>query len=202
MCLNLLLWQTLVLTTFHLRDLLKGCYISRPYSETNISALFWDVTQRRLLVSYQSFRENYRFHLEGSCSPRRANASWTTCTLKVGPIPCHETSVTNYQSTLHNIPEERGSYLHRGGDLKPGIETNMLLITRSLWMLSNSIVGKRNCYTMHSFGIFKEKKWGKKVNWISVALSFLGALTLLRNDYLNFLVRPFVCHVLCTIHNV
>jgi len=29
-----------------------------------------------------------------------------------------ETSVTNYASTLHNIPEERTSRLHRGGGLK------------------------------------------------------------------------------------
>lgn len=28
-------------------------------------------------------------------------------------VVCHETSVTNYQSTLCNIPEEHGSNLHR-----------------------------------------------------------------------------------------
>jgi hypothetical protein len=34
------------------------------------------------------------------------------------PIGCPETSVTNYQFTLHNIPEEMISHLHRGGSLK------------------------------------------------------------------------------------
>jgi hypothetical protein len=29
--------------------------------------------------------------------------------LKMGPIDCPETSVTNYRSTLRNIPEERRS---------------------------------------------------------------------------------------------
>jgi hypothetical protein len=37
--------------------------------------------------------------------------------LKVGPKGYPETSVTNYQSTLRNIPEERGSRLYRGGSL-------------------------------------------------------------------------------------
>jgi len=31
---------------------------------------------------------------------------------------CPETSVTNYQSKLRNIPEERISHLHCGGSLK------------------------------------------------------------------------------------
>jgi len=31
---------------------------------------------------------------------------------------CSETSVTNCQSTLYNIPEERTSRVHRGGTLK------------------------------------------------------------------------------------
>jgi hypothetical protein len=34
------------------------------------------------------------------------------------PIGCPETSVHRFYSTLHNIPEERRSYLHRGGNLK------------------------------------------------------------------------------------
>jgi hypothetical protein len=35
--------------------------------------------------------------------------SWTVLPLKMGPIGCSETSVTNYQSTLGNIPEQRRS---------------------------------------------------------------------------------------------
>jgi hypothetical protein len=36
----------------------------------------------------------------------------------MGPICCPETSVTNYQSTLRNIPEERICHLHRSGSLE------------------------------------------------------------------------------------
>jgi hypothetical protein len=38
--------------------------------------------------------------------------------ITIGPIVCPETSVSNYHCTLRNIPEERRSYLHRGGTLK------------------------------------------------------------------------------------
>ena len=34
-------------------------------------SLFWDVTQRRLVVSYPSFGTTYRSHLQGSNRPRR-----------------------------------------------------------------------------------------------------------------------------------
>jgi hypothetical protein len=37
---------------------------------------------------------------------------------KMGPIGCLETSVQNYHSALHNIPEERRSHSHHGGSLK------------------------------------------------------------------------------------
>jgi len=41
------------------------------------------------------------------------------------PIGCSETSVTNYQSALCNIPEEWRSHLHRGGSRKSRV--NFLL---------------------------------------------------------------------------
>jgi hypothetical protein len=37
---------------------------------------------------------------------------------KIGPIGYCETSVHNYHSRLRKIPEDRRSYLHRGGSLK------------------------------------------------------------------------------------
>jgi hypothetical protein len=40
-------------------------------------------------------------HLQGPSS------FWTTWPLKIGPLGCLETSVTNYQSTVRNISEER-----------------------------------------------------------------------------------------------
>jgi hypothetical protein len=46
-------------------------------------------------------------------------------TLKMGPIGCHETSVTNDNSTLRNIPEGWVSHLRRGGSLKPHLQVNL-----------------------------------------------------------------------------
>jgi hypothetical protein len=43
----------------------------------------------------------------------------------MGRIGCPETSVNKYQSTPHNIPEERRSHLHRGGSLKSCISCNV-----------------------------------------------------------------------------
>jgi hypothetical protein len=39
-------------------------------------------------------------------------SSWTPRPLKVGPIGCPETSITNYQPTPCNISEEQTSQLH------------------------------------------------------------------------------------------
>ena len=36
----------------------------------------------------------------------------------MGPTGCPETPVKDYDSTLRNIPEERGSRQHRGGSLE------------------------------------------------------------------------------------
>jgi hypothetical protein len=58
-----------------------------------ISALFWDITQRRVVILYRRFGTTYRSHLQGS--------------LKMGRKVCFETSVQNYHSTLRNIAEER-----------------------------------------------------------------------------------------------
>jgi hypothetical protein len=44
--------------------------------------------------------------------------SWTFWLLKMGQIRCPETSIRNYHFALRNIPEERGSHLHRGASLK------------------------------------------------------------------------------------
>jgi len=55
------------------------------------SALFWDVTQRGLVILYRRFETTY----------------WPP---KVGVMGCPETPIQNYQSTLRKIPEERRSY--------------------------------------------------------------------------------------------
>jgi hypothetical protein len=65
------------------------------------SSIFWDVTQRRFVVICRRFGTSYRSHIQGSSSPRPLNK---------GLIGCPETSVTNYQSALHNILKEWGSW--------------------------------------------------------------------------------------------
>jgi hypothetical protein len=67
-------------------------------------ALFWDITQRRVLILPPTFRENV------SVPSSRVNKSFSSRTSwlsKTGPIRCHETSVKDYHLTLSNIPEER-----------------------------------------------------------------------------------------------
>jgi hypothetical protein len=59
------------------------------------SALFWDITQRRVLVLYRRFGTTYRSRLQGSSSTKKH-------TLEDGT----ETSVKDNPSTLRNIPEE------------------------------------------------------------------------------------------------
>jgi hypothetical protein len=52
-------------------------------------ALFWDITQRRLVILYRSFGTNYRSHLQGSGSPRRTQIS---CTSRRKPEITHNTT--------------------------------------------------------------------------------------------------------------
>jgi hypothetical protein len=78
------------------------------------SALFWDITQRRVAILYRRFGTTCRSHLQGS----RSLGLWASWPLKMGPICCLETSVKDYHWTLRNIREERRSHQHRGRSLK------------------------------------------------------------------------------------
>jgi len=71
------------------------------------SLLFWDVTQRWVVVSYRRFGTTYWSHLHGSSSPDR----------HLHPIDCLKTSVSKNQPKLCNMPEERRPHLHRGESL-------------------------------------------------------------------------------------
>ena len=64
-----------------------------------------------LFSSYWRFRTTCRSHFHESSGP-------TAGPLEIGLRSCPDTSVTNYQSTMRNIPEERISHLHRGWSLK------------------------------------------------------------------------------------
>jgi hypothetical protein len=64
-------------------------------------------TRRSLVVGYRRFGKPYQSHLQTS----------SALPLKIGPIDCPLTSVTNYQPTLRKIPEERRPYLPCGRSL-------------------------------------------------------------------------------------
>jgi hypothetical protein len=66
-----------------------------------VPSLFLDVITRRLVVTYIW-----------------DNLSAPSSGLTMELVGCAEMSVTSYQSTLHNIPEERRSHLHQGRSLK------------------------------------------------------------------------------------
>jgi hypothetical protein len=60
------------------------------------TALFWGVTQRRVVILCRRFGTTYRSHLQGSISPFLGLSDpWY-----MGPICCPETSVKDYHSTL------------------------------------------------------------------------------------------------------
>ena len=74
----------------------------------NRSALFWDFTQRRMVILY------------------RPIGSWTALPLNIRPIGCPETPVWDYQSMLRKIPEGRRSHLRRGGSWNHALTHNTL----------------------------------------------------------------------------
>lgn len=68
---------------------------------------------------------------------RGSQPSWTASLLKMGPIRCPEMAVTNYQQTMHNIPEEKIPQVHCDRSLKSCIV---------LWH-AGLVFGVRNSYT-------------------------------------------------------
>jgi len=70
------------------------------------TALLWAITQRVGVIPYRSFGTTYQSNLQGSKIEM------------MEPIGCPETSVMNYNYSLHISPEERCSHQLRGGSLK------------------------------------------------------------------------------------
>jgi hypothetical protein len=65
------------------------------------SALFWDVTQRRMIIRHRRFEDNL------SVPFARVEQSKQ----KMGTMGYPEMSEGNYHSTLRKVPEERRSLL-------------------------------------------------------------------------------------------
>ena len=78
-----------------------------------ISSFFWDITQQSRLLftgaSGQPVSPIFKGH---------AVQSWTTGPLKMEPVGCPEVSVTNCQSAVCNVTEERGSDSHHERSMK------------------------------------------------------------------------------------
>jgi hypothetical protein len=87
-----------------------------------ISALFWDITRRGVVIVYRRFGTTCRSHLQGSIIRLKESDSWT---VKMGPTRCPETSVNNYHTTPRNTPEER--------------RPNTLFFSKAVWPTKHSI---------------------------------------------------------------
>jgi hypothetical protein len=92
------------------------------------SSLFWDVTQRRLVVSYRRFGTSYRSQLQGSIFKGRT-VDWL---IHEDGTDRLSRNVGNYQYTLRYIPEERICHLYVDGSL----EFNINVLNQTLTRLS------------------------------------------------------------------
>jgi len=107
------------------------------------SSLFCDVTRCSSVIGYRLLAKTYVPYLHRSSKP------FLDCmTLEYGT----ETSVTNYQPTSRNIPEERRAQLNSGGSLKSRV---IHTFTRQ--------IRKFNFYfllrTRTSAGLFWTRQW-------------------------------------------
>jgi hypothetical protein len=132
-----------------------GPYLSNKYKKLRTAQLSmhtpWrHIQQRRMVVCYRRFGENYLFHLQNSSSPRK-----TALPLKMGLIGCPKTPVINYHFALPKVPKEGRSHLHDGTCIlflikvgsKFGALTKVVSF-RSAW--KNAFV-----FNLHSFSSYK-----------------------------------------------
>jgi hypothetical protein len=124
---------------------------------TLITALFWAITQRVVVISNRRFETTYRFHSKfSSIFP-----FLDSLTMRIGPIGCPETSVSNYHYSLYNSPEERSSHLLRDGGLKSGMTFIVSLLYNVVTVTGKVCteyrkVGKQHAYQKFALGIAKK----------------------------------------------
>jgi hypothetical protein len=118
---------------------------NKPWFQTSAamfmrSALFWGVTQRRVVILYLRFGATYRSHLQGSRSPMKQSCF-------TEPILCPETSVKDYHSTLRNTPEEyRSQKYHHSA--------NRLVVHHChILFVSSMLASPKNACCLSSFDI-------------------------------------------------
>jgi len=170
-------WPTLV-RTYHTDRLLSPLrLLLRTYMDK--SALFWDVTHRRLI-----FLPTFRYIL--SVPSWKIKSSWTTWPVKMGLIGCSIPFVANYQSTLRNIPDERRPHLHRGRSLKSvnvtrgffrrkqsrqGVKPTARNDVRVILTLNIPSLARQRCLGPHGFFVisqlFDAVDYSNYVFWVS-----------------------------------
>jgi hypothetical protein len=107
--------QSAVFVVFHSPHHANTTSLTALYGTRSLrSALFWDITQRMVVIPCWRFGRTGWYKLQGSGNSRFLD-SWP---LKMGPIGYPETSVRNYHHTLRNNQEECKSHLLHGGSLK------------------------------------------------------------------------------------
>ena len=79
--------------------------------------LYYVINLVKEAATGQKEREIWNWKCSLLIAYRTYNFSWAVLFLKMGSTVCPETLVTNYQSTLRKISEERRYYLHRAESL-------------------------------------------------------------------------------------
>jgi hypothetical protein len=124
-CFRLLLTSSLLLIG-HLPVILPACNCDLLVSSLNI----WNLSHFQIIYCLHTCFDLVLYSLRKIRRVKQSRAAWP---LNMGSINCPETSVTNYQSTLHNIPEEQRR-INCGGSLKLRIKENVYLAFASVFL--------------------------------------------------------------------
>ena len=150
--------------------------------------VFWIMTPYSLVGNYQLcvILDFYRganevFALPGCC------AALIGLIFKVGRRRCPETSVTDYQSTFRNIPEERkpnyplvrGACLHSSVGNGAGVSYKMLL---TIYQSARCYKSDKN--NSKQWCLFQYEGW-LKMNWTR------------KSKYVDYTWRTSVCQFVC-----
>jgi hypothetical protein len=117
-------WKTCIFVNWKTLQWCSNCLLLNDEIQRSATALFWVFTLRVIIIPCRLFGTTY------PKTPVRK--SWP---LKIGPIECPETSVTNYHCSLRNNPEECSCHLLRRGSLKPTTEPLICLYTFVMFLL-------------------------------------------------------------------
>jgi hypothetical protein len=113
-----------------------------------ITALFWVITQWVVVISYRRIGTTYRSHVWGL-------KILNFLTLRMEPIACTETLVTNYHYSLRKNSEECSSQLLDGGSSKSRLQVTVVTLHS---LLLRSLSYDSNLYSKIQKELFKYHK--------------------------------------------